>query len=139
MGEKVYRFEKRRKKRKNPSFILSLEVLMKNLNTAGGARLRAFFDAGTFVELGAYISRPGAENEAEGVICGYGALDGRLVFAFAQDKSLMKGALDGRHADKIAMVYEKALAVGAPVVGMFDCAGAVVFDGAAALGGYGKL
>ena len=51
----------------------------------------------------------------------------------------MKGALDGRHADKILRTYEKALSVGAPVVGFFDCAGAVVFDGAAALAGYGKL
>lgn len=112
---------------------------MKNSNTAGGARLRDFFDAGSFVELGAYIERHNAENGAEGVVCGYGALEGRLVFAFAQDSTLMKGALDGRHADKIAMVYEKAMAVGAPVVGMFDSAGALVFDGAAALGGYAKL
>ena len=67
---------------------------MKNQNTAGGARLRAFFDAGTFVEIGAYISRPGAEDATEGVVCGYGALSGRLVFAFAQDCSLMMGALD---------------------------------------------
>ena len=111
---------------------------MKDQKTIGRTRLASFFDAGTFVELGAYIARPDS-TDAEGVICGYGARDGRLVFAFAQDSSLMKGALDGRHAKKIADVYEKALAAGAPVVGFFDCAGAVVFDGAAALAGYGTL
>lgn len=111
---------------------------MKDKNTIGRERLRAFFDAGTFVELGAYICRPNSED-AEGVICGYGARDGRLVFAFSQDASLLKGALDGRHADKIVAVYEKAMSVGAPMVGFFDCAGAVVFDGADALAGYGKL
>lgn len=111
---------------------------MKDNNTVGRKRLAAFFDAGTFVELGAYVKRPGTDN-AEGVICGYGALDGRLVFAFAQDSTGMKGALDGRHADKIVSTYEKALSVGAPIVGFFDCAGAVVFDGADALAGYGKL
>lgn len=111
---------------------------MKEKNTVGRERLAAFFDAGTFVELGAYIKRPGTDH-AEGVICGYGALEGRLVFAFSQDSSQMKGALDGRHADKIVATYEKALSVGAPIVGFFDCAGAVVFDGAAALAGYGKL
>ncbi len=111
---------------------------MKDNNTVGRKRLAAFFDAGTFVELGAYVKRPGTDH-AEGVICGYGALDGRLVFAFAQDSTSMKGALDGRHADKIVATYEKALSVGAPIVGFFDCAGAVVFDGANALAGYGKL
>lgn len=112
---------------------------MKDVNSVAAKRLKAFFDSGTFVEIGAYISRPDAADTAEGVVCGYGAMNGRLVFAFAQDSSSMKGALDGRHADKIIRTYEKALAVGAPVVGFFDCAGAVVFDGAAALAGYGKL
>jgi len=112
---------------------------MKENNTVAAKRLQTFFDAGTFVEIGAYISRSGITGDAEGVTCGYGSLGGRLVFAFAQDSSLMKGALDARHADKILRVYEKAMAVGAPIVGFFDCAGAVVFDGAAALAGYGKL
>ncbi len=111
---------------------------MKEKNTLGAQRLVSFFDAGTFVELGAYICRAGQED-AEGVTCGYGAVQGRLVFGFAQDSTLMKGALDGRHADKIVATYEKALNVGAPVVGFFDCAGAAVFDGAAALAGYGEL
>ncbi|MBQ3057278.1 MAG: hypothetical protein IJC95_07335 [Clostridia bacterium] len=112
---------------------------MKKTVSAARERLSSFFDAATFVELGAYIRRPGNENENEGVVCGYGAVGGRLVFAFAQDESAMKGAVDGRHAEKIAMLYEKAVSVGAPVVGMFDSAGAVVFDGAAALSGYGVL
>ncbi|MBO5355528.1 MAG: hypothetical protein J6B09_05620 [Clostridia bacterium] len=112
---------------------------MKENSTAGITRLTSFFDEGTFVELGAYIRRPGNEETLEGVVCGYGSIGGRLVFAFAQDSTSMKGALDGRHAEKIVRTYEKALAVGAPIVGFFDCAGAVVFDGAAALAGYGTL
>lgn len=112
---------------------------MKDINSVAAKRLKAFFDSGTFVEIGAYISRPDAADTAEGVVCGYGSVNGRLIFAFAQDSGAMKGALDGRHAEKIARTYEKALAVGAPIVGFFDCAGAVVFDGAAALAGYGKL
>jgi acetyl-CoA carboxylase carboxyltransferase component len=112
---------------------------MKENSTAGITRLTSFFDEGTFVELGAYIRRLSSEEALEGVVCGYGSLGGRLVFAFAQDSTSMKGALDGRHAEKIARTYEKALAVGAPIVGFFDCAGAVVFDGAAALAGSGTL
>ena len=112
---------------------------MKETILAGKARLTAFFDAATFVELNAHMRRASEISENEGVVCGYGALDGRLVFAFAQDVSAMKGALDARHAEKIAALYAKAMSVGAPVVGFFDCAGAVVFEGAAALSGYGKL
>ena len=107
--------------------------------SVGEARLRQLFDPGTMSELGAYICRPGQKEEREGVVCGYGAVDGRLVFAFSQDAAAMKGALDARHVQKIVAVYEKAMAVGAPVVGLFDSAGAVVFDGADALSAYGEL
>lgn len=107
--------------------------------TVGAGRIRAFFDAGTFVELGALMRRAGGENENEGVVCGYGALDGRLVFAFAQDPDRMDGALSAGHARKIEMLYERALSVGAPVVGFFDSRGGAVFGGAAMLSGYGRL
>ena len=84
--------------------------------SVGEARLRQLFDPGTMSELGAYVCRPGQKEEREGVVCGYGAVDGRLVFAFSQDAAAMKGALDARHVKKIVAVYEKAMAVGAPVV-----------------------
>lgn len=112
---------------------------MEKKQSAARARLEAFFDAATFVELGAYIRRPGNPHENEGVVCGYGAVAGRLTFAFAQDADAMKGAMDARHAEKIAALYDKAVSVGAPVVAMLDSAGVVVFEGAAALSGYGVL
>ena len=102
-------------------------------------RLESLFDIGTFVELGAYTKRLGSENGLEGVVCGYGAVNGKLVFAFAQDTTRTKGAFGERHAKKIADMYDLALKNGAPVVGMFDSAGAVVYDGAAALAAYGKV
>ncbi len=102
-------------------------------------RLESLFDVGTFVELGAYTKRNGAENAQVGVVCGYGAVNGKLVFAFAQDSTRTKGAFDERQAKKIAGMYDLAIKNGAPVVGMFDSAGAVVYDGAAALAAYGKL
>ena len=102
-------------------------------------RLESLFDAGTFVELGAYTKRNGAENAPTGVVCGYGAVNSKLVFAFAQDSTRTKGAFDERQAKKIAGMYDLAIKNGAPVVGMFDSAGAVVYDGAAALAAYGKL
>lgn len=109
------------------------------------ARLRSLFDADTFVELGAFTKRRFAELSSDGeedfagVICGYGAVAGQPVFGFAQDSARMKGAFDATHAKKICDLYELAIKNGAPVVGIFDCAGADIFEGAAALAGYGKL
>ena len=114
--------------------------------TEARANLQSLFDNDTFVELGAFTKRKFCEyqglehdEEFEGVICGYGAMDGRLVYAFAQDGSRMKGALDENHAKKICDLYEMALKNGAPVIGIFDCAGADIFEGTAALAASGRI
>ena len=103
------------------------------------SKLEAIFDAGTFVELGAYTKRVGSETDFEGVLCGYGAVNGELAFAFVQDSGRTKGAFGERHAKKIANLYTLAVKNGAPVIGVFDSAGAVVYDGATALAAYGKF
>jgi len=103
------------------------------------AKLESIFDAGTFVELGAYTKRQGSEADFEGVLCGYGAVNGNLAFAFVQDSGRTKGAFGERHAKKIANMYALAVKNGAPVIGVFDSAGAVIYDGAAALAAYGKV
>ncbi len=108
-------------------------------------RIHALFDEGTFAEIGAYAHRIAAEingtekGELEGVVCGYGAIDGRLVFAFAQDFSRMKGAVGAMHAKKIADLYDLAIKNGAPIIGIFDSAGAYILEGVEALAGYGKI
>ena len=103
------------------------------------AKLESIFDAGTFVELGAYTKRPDSQTEFESVVCGYGAVGGALAFAFVQDSGRTKGAFGERHAKKIADMYSLAVKNGAPVIAVFDSAGAVVFDGAAALAAYGRF
>ena len=110
----------------------------------GQVRMASIFDEGTFVEIGKYAKASANEfnnqsNEFEGVLTGYGAIDGRLVFAFAQDFSRMKGAVGEMHAKKIAALYELAIKNSAPVIGVFDSAGAYVLEGVAALSGYGKI
>ncbi len=105
--------------------------------TVGRERLAALFDAGTFVETGAYVKR--ADGEMTGAVCGYGAIGGKLVYAFAQDSDRKKGAFDALQAEKIAALYGMAMKNGAPVVGMFDSAGAVLCDGASAMSAYGRL
>ncbi len=110
---------------------------MEKGTTVGSEKLIALFDSGTFVETGAFMKR--ADGGLTGVVCGYGAIGGKLVYAFSQDSDRKKGAFDALQAEKIAMLYAMAIKNGAPVVGMFDSAGAVVCDGASALSAYGKL
>ncbi len=110
---------------------------MEKSTTVGTQKIAALFDAGTFVETGAYMKRDSAD--LAGVVCGYGAIGGKLVYAFAQDSDRKKGAFDALQAEKIAMLYSMAMKNGAPIVGMFDSAGAVLADGAAVMSAYGKL
>ena len=99
----------------------------------------ALFDAGTFVELGAFIRRRGEDQPYDAVITGYGSVDGKLAFAFVQDSDRTSGALDETGAEKIEKLYEQAMRVGAPVIGVLDSVGAVVYDGSAALSAYGRV
>lgn len=115
------------------------------------ARITALFDMGTFAETGTYIARSGAddaENNGENcdpsgvfssVITGYGAVGGRLVYAFAQDNARMRGAFDSVAAGKIAALIRLAIRNGAPLVGIFDSNGASVYEGARVLAAYGDV
>lgn len=117
------------------------------LSNKGGAydRLCLLFDEGTFVETGRFVKSVttkfdiNPENAFEGVVTGYGAVEGRLVFAYAQDSSRMKGAMSEAHAKKIVSIYEMAMKAGAPVVGILDSIGAKVLEDVAVLAGYGAI
>ena len=107
--------------------------------------LFSLFDKGSFAELGRFVKHASTPSDAaegndfESVITGYGAVEGRLVFAFAFDRTRMNGAMSEAAAEKIASLYQSALRSGAPVVGIYDCAGAKVLEGTAALSAYGKV
>lgn len=106
-------------------------------------RLTCLFDEGTFVEIGAYVMKRGDDitksEELEGVVCGWGAIDGRLVYAFAQDYSRAKGAMSEYHAKKIISLYRLAVENGSPIIGVFDSAGALIPEGIRSVAGYGKI
>ena len=109
-------------------------------------RLNLLFDPGTFVELDAFVKHRcvdfGMEKKeapGEGVVTGYGQVDGRLVYAFAQDFTVIGGSLGEMHAAKICKVLDNALKVGAPVVGMNDSGGARIQEGVNSLKGYGDI
>ena len=109
-------------------------------------RLNVLFDEGTFVELDVFVSHRchnfGMEEKrtmGDGVVTGYGNVNGRLVYAYAQDFTVLGGSLGEYHANKIAKVQEFALKMGAPIVGLNDSGGARIQEGVAALSGYGKI
>ncbi len=102
------------------------------------ARLTALFDHGTFSRIGAYMNRSSDPDEPAGVICGYGAVGGRLVYAFAQDRARMNGAFDSTSGKLICDLYAMALRNGAPIVGIFDSDGAYIYEGAKMLSALGR-
>ncbi|PWM66062.1 MAG: hypothetical protein DBX61_08500, partial [Clostridiales bacterium] len=107
--------------------------------------MNLLFDDGTFSETGAFVKAYANEigttdpAEYEGVVCGYGAVDGRLVFAYAQDISRTNGAFSKAAAGKISALYDLAVKNGAPVVSMLDSIGAKITEGVDVLAGYGSI
>lgn len=108
-------------------------------------RIELLLDEGTFVEINPFIEHRGlafgaeAEAPGEGVVTGYGKVDGRLVFLFAQDFTVFGGALGEMHAQKIARVMDLAAENGAPVIGLNDSGGARIQEGVLSLDGYGHI
>lgn len=104
-------------------------------------RVHALLDEGTFRETGAFaISRGSVAGiPADGVITGYGKIDGRKVYLYSQDFTSTGGTLSEIHAEKICRVLESATREGCPVIGMNDSGGARIQDGVDALSGYGKI
>jgi acetyl-CoA carboxylase carboxyltransferase component len=109
-------------------------------------RLEAFFDPGSFVESGGYVTHRvntfGLEERripGDGVVTGWGEIDGRPVCAFAQDATVFGGALGEAHAEKIVKVMELAGKCGVPIVGLNDSGGARIQEGVMSLAGYGEV
>src|SRR5260221_8550203 len=75
----------------------------------------------------------------DGVVTGYGTVNGRLVFVFSQDFTVFGGSLSEAHAEKICKIMDKAMSVGAPVIGLNDSGGARIQEGVASLAGYADV
>ncbi|MGI5888906.1 MAG: acyl-CoA carboxylase subunit beta [Oscillospiraceae bacterium] len=109
-------------------------------------RLSMLFDEGTFVEEGLYVRHRctnfGMEKRelpADGVVAGHGLIEGRLVYAYAQDFTVFGGSLGEMHARKIARIQEEAMRMECPLIGINDSGGARIQEGVDALAGYGKI
>ena len=109
-------------------------------------RLELLFDPGTFTETdlfvkhrGTELGMTGKETPAEGVVTGFGKVDGRTVFAFSQDFTVMGGSLGEMHAQKIVKLQQMALRAGAPIIGIQDSGGARINEHIDSLNGYGQI
>src|SRR5881409_3056924 len=109
-------------------------------------RLEVLLDPRTFVELDRFVTHRSADfglaDErylGDGVVTGYGRIEGRLVYVFAQDFTVFGGSLSEAHAEKICKVMDLALQNGAPIVGLNDSGGARIQEGVVSLGGYADI
>lgn len=109
-------------------------------------RIATLLDEGSFVEIGgAVTARSTTFNlqekaaPSDGVITGYGVIDGNLVYVYSQDADVLGGALGEMHAKKIARIYDMAMKMGAPVIGLIDCAGLRLQEATDALEAFGSL
>ena len=109
-------------------------------------RIEKLFDEGSFVELDMFMKHRctnfGQDKKdlpGEGVVTGYGTVDGRLVYAYAQDFTVSGGALGEKHAHKIWKVMDLAMKMGAPCIGINDSGGARIQEAVDALSGYGGI
>ncbi len=109
-------------------------------------RIDLFLDPGTFIELDRLVTHRctdfGMQQQkfpGDGVVTGYGTVDGRKVFVFAQDFTVFGGSLSGAYAAKICKVMDLAMKVGAPVIGLNDSGGARIQEGVESLAGYADI
>ncbi len=114
--------------------------------TSAGRRLEALLDDSSFVEIGGYVTARNTdfnmqkkETPADGVITGYGLIDGSLVYVYSQDVTVMNGSMGEMHAKKIANIYKMAIKMGAPVIGFVDCSGLRLQEATDALNGFGEV
>ena len=109
-------------------------------------RIDYLLDEGSFEEMGVMVTHRttifGMDEQifyGDGVVTGYGTIDGRLVYVFAQDFTVFGGALSETHAEKICKIMDQAVKVGAPVIGLNDSGGARIQEGVKSLGGYAEI
>lgn len=114
--------------------------------TSAGKRIDLLLDDNSFVEIGKLVTARNTDfnmtamdTPSDGVITGYGTIDGSLVYVYSQDSTVMSGSMGEMHAKKIVNIYDMALKMGAPVIGFIDCAGLRLQEATDALNAFGEI
>ena len=110
------------------------------------SRIAALLDENSFVEIGALITKRSTDFNmqeksvpGDGVVTGYGLIDGSVVYVYSQDASILGGTVGEMHAKKITRLYDLAMKTGAPVIGLVDCAGIRLQEATDALEAFGQI
>ncbi len=119
---------------------------MSNSTNSARQRIAGLLDEKSFMEIGALVTARSTDFDlsqsktpSDGVITGYGLIDGNLVYVYSQDASVLNGTIGEMHSKKIAAVYDMAMKMGAPVIGLIDCAGMRLQESVDALNGFGEI
>ena len=146
MREKLELLEKRRAEAELGGGKKRLKAQHEKGKLSARERLDLLLDEGSFVELDRFVVHRstdfGLEEQkiyGDGVITGYGRIDGRLVYVFSQDFTVFGGSLSESFAEKIVKVMDLAMRNGAPVIGLNDSGGARIQEGVVSLGGYAEI
>lgn len=146
MGNKLEELRNRRAKIEEGGGKKRIEEQHSKGKLTARERINLLFDEGSFVELDVFVKdrcttvdKKAVDAPSEGVITGYGLVDGRPVYAYSQDFTVMGGSLGEVHAKKICKVQDLALKMGAPIIAMNDSGGARIQEGVDALAGYGQI
>ena len=101
---------------------------MSTTSSLASKRIESLLDESSFVEIGALVTARATdfnlkqtETPSDGVVTGYGVINGNLVYVYSQDASVLNGSVGEMHAKKIANLYDLALKTGAPVIGLIKC------------------
>lgn len=119
---------------------------MSSMASSAGQRIESLLDEKSFVEIGAMVSARSTDfnlkqvdTPCDGVITGYGTIDGNRVYVFSQDSSVLGGTIGEMHAKKIANIYDLAIKTGTPVIGLIDCAGVRLQESTDAINALGEI
>ena len=146
MKEVIEELEMRREKARAGGGARRIETQHKRGKLTARERLSLLLDDGSFEEFDMYVEHrctefgmEGNKIPGDGVVTGWGTINGRVVYVFAKDFTVFGGSLSEAHANKMTKVQDMALRNRAPVIGLFDAGGARIQEGVAALGGYGEV
>jgi propionyl-CoA carboxylase beta chain len=146
MREKLELLEKRRAESELGGGAKRLKAQHAKGKLSARERLDVLLDEGSFTELDRFVTHRsddfGLDKErpyGDGVVTGFGRIDGRLVYVFSQDFTVFGGSLSETHAAKICKVMDLAMENGAPVIGLNDSGGARIQEGVVSLGGYADI
>ena len=117
---------------------------MSTAQSLASKRIASLLDENSFVEIGGSVTARNTdfnlqqeETPSDGVVTGYGVIDGNLVYVYSQDASVLGGTIGEMHARKIVNIYSMAMKMGAPVIGLIDCAGLRLQEATDALNAFG--